>query len=557
MLRSLRIRNLAIVEEVALDFDAGFTALTGETGAGKSILIDALSLCLGERAEGSAIRTGADRAEVVAEFDIAGLPGVSGWLAERDLDGEQLCIIRRVVSHAGPSRAYLNDRPVSAQVLRDLGELLVDICGQQAYQALRHRKAQLAMLDTFGRNAERLASVAQAYADWQAADEELRALLAADRERAHRHDLLAHQVRELEALGPAGGEYEQLEAEHRVMMHSGRLAEGVATALAAVYEGDGAAHEAAARARRGLETLSELDRDLEPAIQSLAEAELQLGEAALTLQQRLEALEHDPGRQAVVEERLDALQGLARKHRVEPGELPALKERLAAELRGLESIDEQRLALEKLASERRRGLEETASRLSEARATAAAALSSEVTGQIRGLGMPGGEFRIELTRRSDGLVGPTGADDVEFLVAANPGQAIGPLRRVASGGELSRINLAIQVATLGRGAAATLIFDEVDAGVGGAVAEMVGRQLRSLGERQQVLCVTHLPQVATQARQHVRVLKRASRGQTRAAVHALSDDERVEETARMLGGLKITEQTRAHAREMLAAATRE
>ncbi len=557
MLRSLRIRNLAIVEEVALDFGAGFTALTGETGAGKSILIDALSLCLGERAEASVIRTGADRAEIVAEFAVGSLPKFRAWLAERDLDADELCIVRRVVSRDGPSRAYLNDRPVSAQLLRELGEQLVDICGQQAYQALRHRSAQLAMLDAFGGHAALLAKVSQAYAEWHAGDEELRALLAAERDRASRQELLQHQVRELEALGPTSGEYEQLQGEHRVMMHSGRLAEGAAAALASVYEGEGAAHESVARARRGLEQLVELDPDLQPAVQFLAEAELQLREASLMLQRRIETWEHDPGRQSVVEERLDALQALARKHRVEPAALPALQDSLVAELRGLESLDEQRLALERRAHERRRTLEAAAGQLTEAREAAAAALAAEVTGQIRGLGMPGGQFQIELSRRPDGLIGPAGADQVVFMVAANPGQAIGPLSRIASGGELSRINLAIQVATLGRGAPATLIFDEVDAGVGGGVAEMVGRQLRALSQGHQVLCVTHLPQVATQARQHVRVLKRASRGQTRTAVHALSDDERIEETARMLGGLKITDQTRAHAREMLAAAARE
>ena len=552
MLRELQIRDLAVIEAVTVDFAGGFTALTGETGAGKSILIDALALAVGERGDAQAIRAGATRLEVVASFAPVAGSTAHRWLNDNELQADNECVLRRVVSADGRSKAWINGRPVPAQALRELGALLVDICGQQDYQSLRHRSAQRDVLDSLAGHAPLQEQVRAAHGAAMAAEAALQSLSASQRDRESRLELLTFQTGELDALAPRAGEFSALEREHTTLAHRQRIAEALDRALQRSYDDeDHSAQAAISGARRALDEVLRFDPELEAPRRLLAEADAQLGEATDLIRHRLASLEQDPDREAGIADRLAALRETGRKHRCLPDELPALRERLQAELAALAggevTLDKLRAAVR----ERRDELEALAARLSTGRRTAAAGLGTSVTRNMATLGMPGGRFEIRVAPLPDGSIGPQGADDVEFLVTTNAGQPPAPLSRVASGGELSRLNLAIQVvATAARGAP-TLVFDEVDAGVGGAVAEIVGRRLRELSSGRQVLCITHLPQVATLAEHQATVSKTTRAGKTSTAVRMLTAEERVEETARMLGGVTITEQTRAHAEEML------
>lgn len=555
MLRGLHIRDLAVIEEVSVDMGPGFTVLTGETGAGKSILIDALALALGERSDALAIRAGASRLEVTARFDATGNAPVLHWLRDHELgdEGEE-CLLRRVVGTDGRSRAWINGRPVAATQLRELGGLLADICGQQDYQSLRHRNTQRDLLDGSEQARALRHALREAHGAWQAAWQEHRSLLERARDRDARRELLAFQVAELAALAPVEAEFPELEREHRTLAHRVRIAEALTRALAHAEDDDQASAQAAvAAARQALLEVASVDGTLEEPLRLLAEAEIQVREAAAAVRQRLAGLEGDPGQETALADRLAAYKELARKHRVAPPELPPLLLRLQGELDQLTHVDESLDRLAALAETRRQALRDVASRLTAQRQTAAASLGQAVTANLASLGMAGGRFQVQLHPLADREPGPDGAEDVEFLVTTNAGQPPAPLSRVASGGELSRISLAIQVVATADRSAPTLVFDEVDAGVGGAVAEIVGRKLRELSQGRQVLCITHLPQVATLAHHHLSVAKASTRGTTRTTVRRLTPDERLEETARMLGGLTITEQTRAHAREMLAA----
>lgn len=563
MLTQLEIRDLAVVEAVAVEFDAGFTALTGETGAGKSILIDALALALGERGDSQAIRTGADRLDVSAAFDVARDSAAGRWLEDNDFDdGEAACVLRRVVSRDGRSKAWINGRPVPVQSLRDLGVALVDICGQQDYQSLRHRSTQRDVLDSCADHPALLASVRQAHAAWQAAEQSLAAMASSARDRDSRVELLTFQLNELNALAPRVGEFAELEQEHTTLAHRLRIGEAVTRALAATWDNDDAtdanqaAQAAIGAARRALDDVLPVAPDLDGVLQLLADAEAQLGEAADQLRRQLDQLDPDPEREAAIADRLAALKDCARKHRCPPDELPALRDRLATELDDLADGEHNLERLTATARERRASLLDLATQLTARRHAAATALGAAVTGNMATLGMPDGRFEVRVTPLPGDLVTAAGADDVEFLVTTNAGQPPAPMSRVASGGELSRLSLAVQVvATASRGAP-TLVFDEVDAGVGGAVAEMVGRRLRELSRDRQVLCITHLAQVATQAARQAAVSKATKAGKTVTRVQFLDDRERIEETARMLGGVNITAQTRAHAEEMLATGRR-
>lgn len=553
VLRELHIRDLAVVEAVDLEFGDGFTALTGETGAGKSILVDALALALGERADTQAIRAGAARLEVTASFDLAADAPARTWLAEAELDDGTDCSLRRVVGSDGRSRAWINGRPVPIQTLRELGEMLVDICGQQDYQSLRHRTVQRAMLDGLGGNQELLAGVRTAYEEWRRLEVARQDLHRAGRDREARAELLRFQVEELAALAPRAGEFAALEQEHRLHQHRTRIAEGLSLALARIYDDEGSAQDALGKARRALEDLVDVDSQLEAALKLLAEADIHVREAADLLRHRADQNDDDPAREAEVAERLNAMQELGRKHRIAPGELASLFERLRDELAELGDAGRSATELDRLAGESRAQLEKLAARLTGRRQKAAAELAKSVTRNMTELGMATGRFEVRVEPAGRDGIGPDGADEVEFLVSANPGQPPGPLARVASGGELSRLNLAIQVVATASAGAPTLIFDEVDAGVGGAVAEIVGRQLRALSRTRQVLCITHLPQVATLAGHQATVQKTNDGKTTATTVRQLTPAERVEEIARMLGGVKITQRTRAHAREMLEA----
>jgi DNA repair protein RecN (Recombination protein N) len=556
MLTHLQIRDLAIVDAAELEWSSGFTALTGETGAGKSILVDALMLATGGRADSGSIRHGAERAEVSATFDLARNVAARAWLEQQSIEHDGECVLRRVVTADGRNRAYINGQAVPAQSLRALGEQLVDVHGQLEFQSLVRKSRQRETLDAAGGLEAEVARVAEACRAWRALDAERRELDAQLRDRDTRLDLLEHYVAELDALDAKAGEAEALLAERTRIAAGARLAEGSARAAQLLDAESEGAIAALARAQAVLRGLLPLDAALAETEAALAEAQIACREAASMLTRYLERLDADPARQEWLESRLAAMESLARKHRCEPGELPALRESLHGELRQLRNVAESRAELDARLQAVHRDYVALAEQLTQSRRRYAAQLDRRVAALLADLGMAGGAFVTRIEPHAPVELTESGNDDVEFLVSANPGQPPRPLAKVASGGELSRISLALQVATLQGAHLPCLVFDEVDAGVGGAVAERVGRLLAELATRAQVLCVTHLPQVAAQARHQVRVTKRTAAGRTHTLLERLDADARVEEIARMLGGATLTARTREHAREMLESAGR-
>jgi DNA repair protein RecN (Recombination protein N) len=556
MLTHLQIRDFAIVEAVELEFGRGFTALTGETGAGKSILVDALMLAVGGRADSGAVRHGAERAEVSATFSLPGNAPALAWLEEQSIDHDGECQLRRVIAADGRGRAWLNGQAVPVQSLRTLGALLVDVHGQLEFQSLARRGYQRATLDGSGRLEAEMGAVRAAYEEWHALEQQRVSYEQRLRDREARLDLLRHYTAELGALDPKSGEVESLVEERRRVASLGRLAEGTAQAESMLSGEDGGVIDPLARAQSLLKQLATLDGALEPAVTQLDEAVIAAREALATLRRYADSLEADPARQEWLESRLAALEAVARKHRVEVAALADLRHRLDAELADLEAgaLSEAQLQ-EKLAQAAGR-YGQAARKLTDGRRAAAASLESKVTGYMQSLGMPGGVFQTRVEPREPPGFAAHGNDEVEFLVSANPGQPARPLAKVASGGELSRISLALQVAAVEAEHLPCLVFDEVDAGVGGAVAEMVGRQLHALAGRGQVLCVTHLPQVASQSDHQLRVSKQVVQGSTRTRIESLDAETRVVEIARMLGGATITDRTLEHAREMLESGRR-
>ena len=552
MLQHIRVNNYAIIDEAELELGRGLTVLTGETGAGKSILIDALGLVLGDRADASAVRQDASRAEITACFDLGDRHDVLDWLREQEMDADGECVLRRVISREGRSRGFINGCQVPMQTLRILGEMMVEIHGQHEHQQLARRAHQRALLDGFGGHGAELAAVREAADQVARLETEFEALRAARADRDSRLDLLSYQVSELEGLALDEGEAEALEVEHRRLANTGRLAEGVDSVLTLIYEDEtGAAQERLARSADTLSQLAELDPGLVPLHKLLDEAEIQISESADGLRRYLADLDMDPARLEFVGNRLAAIGELARKHQTEAAALPARLDALRAELAALQDDEVTLRDREQTLAAARDAYGEAAAALSERRQHAARQMSEGVTATMRQLGMPGGHFEVSVSPEEPARVSAAGRDRIEFLVTANPGQPAAPLSRVASGGELSRISLAIQVVATADSGLPCLVFDEVDSGVGGGVAEIVGRRLRELGDGRQVLCVTHLPQVASQSHHHIRVSKLASSSTTRTTLAALNDDEKVEELARMLGGVDITATTRRHAREMI------
>lgn len=557
MLTSLQIRDFAIVDEMYVEFEPGMTVLTGETGAGKSILVDAVGLVLGERGGSQLVRNGAKRAEFGAEFDVAALPEVRDWLEDQALDQDDACLLRRVIAADGRSRAFVNGNAVTMQQLKSLGELLIDIHGQHFHQSLGRKPVQRELLDHFGELLDDCQATARSFATWQTLQQSLDELRAADADRASRLDLLEFQIGELDALDARPDELPKLQTEREKLKNSGKLADGVSAALARLSEQDAAnATTLLAEVLRTVESLLAFDSELEPVCELLESATIQIAEATDSLQRYGDAIDMDPARRDWVEERLDAMQSVARKHRVAAEELPSLAGKLRAEYEDLSHAEERGRELEKQVADAGANYRRLAESLSKARKKAAQAFSAAVTDAMSGLGMPGGVFAVSVTALPDDAPRPWGIDAIEFLISANPGQPPMPLSRVASGGELSRMSLAIQVIASDGSSIPTMVFDEVDSGVGGRVAEMVGRRLHELGATRQVLCVTHLPQVASLANQHFRISKDTDGKATRTAVAILSQEERIEELARMLGGVDITQKTKAHAAEMLAGASR-
>jgi DNA repair protein RecN (Recombination protein N) len=549
MLVSLSIRNFVIVDELELEFSPGFTVLTGETGAGKSILIDALLLALGERGEADVVREGASRADIAAEFRPTA--EVTRWLADSDLvgDDDAILLLRRTIDATGRSRAYINGAAVTLAQLRELGEQLVDVHGQHAHQSLLRPAAQLALLDEHGSLGEARATVAAAHSDWkreQRAREQAESMAASA---LAEQDRLRWVVEELGALSPEAGEWERVEAEHKRLSHAAGLLEGARAAVDGLSESDAAALTQVAAVTSRLTQLSTYDERLKPVVELLDGALVQLEEAVSALQRYADRSDLDASRLADVEARVSALHGAARRFRIAPeglaGLLAEAREKLAA-LSAANDLDA--LRAREAAAQKRYG--SAAQKLTKLRTAAARQMATEVTRAMQDLAMSGGRFEVQLTPSEPSA---HGNERAEFLVAAHAGVAVRPLARVASGGELARISLAIAVISATATPVPTLIFDEVDAGIGGAVAETVGRLLKQLGQSRQVLCVTHLPQVAARGDQHYAVSKSMTADERPVSgMSLLERRERIEELARMLGGHEITETTRKHAREMLA-----
>jgi DNA repair protein RecN (Recombination protein N) len=552
VLTHIQIRDFAIIDAVELESGPGLTVLTGETGAGKSILVDALLLAAGGRAGAEVVRHGAERAEVAATFDLRGNAPALAWFAEQSIEHEGECALRRVIGVDGRSRAYVNGQSMPVQALRQLGEFLVDIHGQMEYQSLVKRAAQRELLDGGGDYPALLDAVTDGWRTVSALRAERDGAAASAQDRDARLELLRYHLNELKALDLKAGESEELSAERQRLAQRGRLASGAREIAQLLRDSeDVSAEHAVSRALTIARALADLDPRFAPIANLIEESLIALREGVDAVARYESDLEADPRRQDWVEQRLAAMESIARKHHVEPAALIALQAELTAESQRLETLEACLEQIERKLGQAQAQFRDRCARLSQARSAAAQALSGRITGLMQTLGMPGGVFRIDVRAIEADSAGPHGCDEIEFLVSANPGQPARPLAKVASGGELSRISLAIQVAAIQNGAAACLVFDEVDAGVGGGVAEIVGRQLRTLGERAQVLCVTHLPQVASQAHAHVRVAKLTDGKTTRTALHTLTNVERVEEIARMLGGVDITDKAREHAAEML------
>jgi DNA repair protein RecN (Recombination protein N) len=557
MLVSLHIRDFAIVDRIDVEFQSGMTVLTGETGAGKSILVDAVGLVLGDRGSSKVVRSGANRAEFSAAFDVSSLPDVRAWLTDNALDQDDECLLRRLINADGRSRAFVNGKPVTMQQLKCLGEMLLDIHGQHSHQSLGHRSVQRDLLDHYGGLNPLREETEAAFQSWRALCERLETLLNADADRASKLDLLTFQLQELHALDAGATEFQELQSERQRLKNSGKLADGVTVALACLSEQEDAnAGSALAEASRAVGELVACDDSLAPVLELIESAGIQVDEASDSLQRYRQSIDMDPARREWVDDRLDAFQTIARKHRVSADELPATTVRIEGQLDELTNAEALGKELQADVTQAATAYDALASRLSAGRRQAARAFAEAVTQTMDGLGMHGGNFKVEVAPLAAGERRRWGTETVEFLISANAGQPPMPLATIASGGELSRMSLAVQVIASNGNPIPTMVFDEVDSGVGGRVAEMVGRRLRELGEQRQVLCVTHLPQVASLASQHLRISKVSDGKSTRTRVQQLGGDERVEELARMLGGVDITQKTLDHAAEMLAGAGR-
>jgi DNA repair protein RecN (Recombination protein N) len=555
MLRHLSIRDFVIVAALDLEFDSGFTVFSGETGAGKSILIDALALALGARADANVVRTGESRADITAEFETHAQ--LEQWLdaqalgATDDGDHDGTVMLRRVVDANGRSRAFINGTAATLAQLREVGEMLVDIHGQHAHQLLMRPDAQRELFDTHAGLSDTAAAVTRAWRTWREKVQAVEHAQTRDRELQLERERLAWQLTELDKLAPQPGEWEEINTEHRRLSHSANLIDGVQGALGALSESDEAMITQLASIVSKVRDLADIDPALNDVLAALEPAEIQLQEAAYSLSHYAQRLELDPDRLAQVEKRLDALHSAARKFRLQAETLPEEHEARRAQLAALDAAADL-ASLHAAEAKAREAFLADAKKLSKARAKAGKALGAAVTTGMQELSMKGGSFEVALVPLPEG--GMHGLEQVEFRVAGHAGVPLRPLAKVASGGELARISLALAVIASAASPTPTLIFDEVDTGIGGGVAEVVGRLLHQLGQARQVLCVTHLPQVAARGDHHFQVAKAGNgKGGTVSSVTSLDKASRVEEVARMLGGLEITATTRKHAKEMLAA----
>jgi len=550
MLNHIRIRNFAIIDHLDLDFKNKLTTLTGETGAGKSIILGALGLLLGDRADSDSVRTGSSKAEISAEFDISKLKDVSDWLNEKELDADGDCLLRRRLGSDGRSRAFINGTPVPLQDMRQLGEMLVDIHGQHEHQSLMKPDMQRQLLDDYGQHSKLLVEIKSVFNDWQNKKQKLNDLQNACKDKNDRLDLLRYQVSELEDLALVKGEAETLQIEHQTLANADQLSDNTSSALNSLYDAeDSSIHLQLSKQAKKIEDMLSTDNSLSPAFEMLSEAMVQIEETASLLRDYKDNLNSDPQHFEEVETRLGVIHDLSRKHHVEADQLIELSDALSAELSELDNADVNLSNLEKEVEKLNNQYNNLAKKLTNSRLKTSKKLNKQISESMQTLGMSGGQFEIQLSSKDK--VAAHGQDLVEYMVSTNTGQAFKPLAKTASGGELARISLAIQMITATQGRIPTLIFDEVDSGVGGGIAEIVGKHLRMLGESRQVFCITHLPQVASQAHHHMQVYKHSDGKETRTEIIPLEMQQRVDEISRMLGGLEITQQTIDHAKDML------
>ena len=552
MLRHLALKDFAVVRSAELEFGPGMTVISGETGAGKSLLVDALGFLSGLRADSGVVRHGAERAELSAEFSLDDVPPASAWLRENELDDHEVCQLRRVIRADGGSRSWINGRSVTLSQLTELAALLVEIHGQHEQQALLSRPSQLALLDAYARNDSERAAVRSAAGVWGTLLVE-RDNLSRQGDVSDRINYLEHQFNELEREDLAAAAIEALSANHRRQAHASGLIDACNAAFARLTGDESPSVSQQLQQTRGeLARMAEHEPRLHEIDALLENANIQLDEALVVLDRVREDLDADPAQFMELERKLTRLHDLARKHRVTPVQLGEQRDSLAAELEGLRGAGERLLSLNAEIEAAASAWRGAAAKLAKTRQSAATKLSKATTDLIAELGMGGGHFQIAVEPNEVERADPLGSERVEFLVAANAGQPPRALRRVASGGELSRISLAIEVAALGLDAVPTMVFDEVDSGIGGAVAEIVGQKLRALGDKRQVLCVTHLPQVAAQGHAHYRVSKAPVDGMTQSSVESLGAKQREEELARMLGGVEVSKEARAAAKRLLS-----
>ena len=552
MLRSLQAKNFAIIDEIDIVFSEGMIVLTGETGAGKSILVDALSLVLGERGGANLIRDNNKRAEFTAEFVIDEHAKAKTWLSKQSLDDDHDCVLRRIVNPDGRSRAFINGNQVNLQTLKALGELLVDIHGQHFHQSLGKTDVQRELIDHFGDLIHIKDDVKNAFNKWSLLAKKLLTNDALNKDRDARIDLLNFQYEELNTLELQENEYNSISLEFAKIHNIEKLNNGINQILNNLQDSEITNAESLINnSVKSLESLIEFDHALKDAKNLLEEASIQSSEAADYLRRYCSSIEFDPEKNRRLDERINTIKTIARKHRVEPSELHTVYEKIKNELNELKNIEANHKNLNRDIDEAKNHYTKLAKELSRFRIISSNKLSKAVTKAMSSLGMPDGQFNVNIT--SNNAISSHGMDDVIFLLSANPGQAPQSIAKIASGGELSRMSLAIQVIASEGNYIPTMVFDEVDSGVGGAVAEMVGRRLSELGVNRQVLCVTHLPQVASQANSHFRINKLSDGKSTKVHVTQLNKDSRIGEIARMLGGIEVTERTRDHAAEMLLA----
>lgn len=553
MLTHLSIQNFTLVDRLDLDMRAGMTVITGETGAGKSILLGALGQTLGDRAEADRVRAGATRADITASFDTTAIPNAQEWLINHDLqqpDNPQECLLRRLINNEGKSKSYINGQPVTLQQLRILGEMLIDIHSQHEHQSLLLRETHRRLLDDFACQTELAKQVKLAYREWQSRLEHYLHLRDNAAEVSARYQLLSYQVQELEQLDLGSGELEKLEAEQRSLANAGNILQGSHELLALCNDDEQGLDISLHRALHILRDMPEKSAALLAAEELLISAQIQVEEARHEIDHHIDTFNIDPERLMTVEDRLTAIYDIARKHRIRAEELPALIDRLGTELAQLQSGDEKLDQLAQQVEQAEQNYRQLAEQLSAKRTQAAQQLAKRVNSQLQALAMETAKLAVSLTPLTD-KPSANGLEEVEFLISTNPGQAPKALAKVASGGELSRISLAIQVVTAQTSATPTLVFDEVDVGIGGATADVIGKLLRQLGEKGQVICVTHLAQVASKGHQHLLVSKKSTQTNAESTLELLEGEEKVAEIARMLGGAKVTEQSLAHAREIL------